>query len=99
MKAIKIISLLFFVASMNVSCSGHASQNENTSVKKADDVQVYYFHTSRRCATCRTVEAESKKAVKELYGDKVSFAAYNLEEADGEKKAKNWVYPDRHYSL
>lgn len=87
MKAIKLISLLLVMASLSISCAGQASNNENASVKKADDVQVYYFHNARRCATCMAVEAESKKAVEELYGDKVAFAVYNLEEEKGEEKA------------
>lgn len=87
MNTIKIFSLLILVASMSVSCSGQTSKNETSSVKKADDVQVYYFHNARRCATCKAVEAESKKAVEALYGDTVSFASYNLEEAEGEQKA------------
>ena len=88
MRTIKMISFVCLIAGMSVSCTGQASKNENTSVKKADDVQAYYFHTSRRCATCKAVEAESKKAIEELYGDKVPFAAYNLEEAEGEQKAE-----------
>jgi hypothetical protein len=87
MKTIKLISLLFVMVSMSVSCTGQIDKNENTSVKKADDVQVYYFHNARRCATCKAVESESKKAVEELYGDKVPFVAYNLEEEKGEQKA------------
>ncbi len=88
MKTIKMISLLFIVASVSISCSGQTGNNKNPSVKKADDVQVYYFHNARRCATCKAVEAESKKAVVELYGSKVPFVAYNLEEDEGEQKAK-----------
>lgn len=89
MKAIKIITLFIFIAGMNASCSAQSSSNdENLSAKKADDVQVYYFHYARRCITCRNVEEESKKAVEELYGDKVKFATYNLEKPQGEKKGK-----------
>ncbi|MCF8233698.1 MAG: nitrophenyl compound nitroreductase subunit ArsF family protein [Bacteroidales bacterium] len=88
MKTVKIISLLFVLAGMNFSCAGQSDQNQNTRVKKADDVQVYYFHNERRCATCKAVESESKEAVEELYGDKVTFYAYNLEETEGEQKAE-----------
>lgn len=88
MKTIKILSLVFLVAGMSASCSGQGNeQNKLASVKKADDVQVYYFHYSRRCATCKAVESESKMAVHELYGDKVGFLAYNLDEAEGKQKA------------
>lgn len=87
MKTFKIISLLLLVASMNGSCTGKTTTGETSPVQDTDDVHVYYFHNARRCATCKAVEAESKKAVEELYGDTVSFASYNLEEADGEQKA------------
>ena len=32
-------------------------------------------------------ESKTQEAVKEFYGDKVTFAAYNLETAEGEQKA------------
>src|SRR6056297_347646 len=87
MKTFKMIAFLLLVASMNGSCSGKSTQHENTSVQQTDEVHVYYFHNARRCATCKAVETESKKAVETLYGDTVSFASYNLEEAEGEQKA------------
>ncbi|MDZ7742147.1 MAG: nitrophenyl compound nitroreductase subunit ArsF family protein [Bacteroidota bacterium] len=86
MRTIKIITLFIFIAGMNASCSAQSSKNdESPSAKKADDVQVYYFHYARRCASCRTVEKESKKAVEELYGDKVSFSNVNLDTPEGEQ--------------
>lgn len=51
------------------------SQN-NSSAK----IEAYYFHNATRCTTCKTVEAEAKADLKELYGDKVTFQALNLEE-------------------
>ncbi len=51
-------------------------------------VQAYYFHNQVRCETCRTVEAEAKQDLKELYGDKVSFQALNLEEKATQELAK-----------
>lgn len=47
MKSIKIISVLFLIASMNMSCSCKDMKDENTSVNKAAGVQVYYFHLAR----------------------------------------------------
>lgn len=43
-------------------------------------IEAYYFHNATRCTTCKTVEAEAKADLKELYGDKVTFKALNLEE-------------------
>lgn len=51
-------------------------------------VQAYYFHNATRCVTCKTVEAEAKTDLKELYGDKVSFQALNLEEKSTQELAK-----------
>lgn len=51
-------------------------------------VQAYYFHNQVRCETCRTVEAEAKQNLKELYGDKVSFQALNLEDKAAQEIAK-----------
>ncbi|MDD2797734.1 MAG: nitrophenyl compound nitroreductase subunit ArsF family protein [Bacteroidales bacterium] len=51
-------------------------------------VQVYYSHFSARCVTCKAVEAEAKKDLAELYGNKVSFQSLNLDEASNEALAK-----------
>ncbi len=88
MKLFKIVSLAFLMAGMGASCSGQGNNEQDTSVTKTGEVQVYYFHLTRRCVTCKTVQKESKKAVEALYGDKVSFTDYNLEKAEGKKKAE-----------
>ncbi len=51
-------------------------------------VEVYYFHNTSRCITCKTVEAEAKLDVETLYPDFVktgdlSFTSLNLEEEKG----------------
>ena len=61
---------------------------ENIKLTKADKVEVFYFHFTRRCITCQNVENVSKEAVAELYGDKVNFTGYNLDEPEGEKKGE-----------
>ena len=83
-------ALFFFLAAGIVfSCNAQGSRDDDhTQVKQTDQVLVYYFHMSRRCATCKAVENVSKQAVQEMSSDKVSFEAYNLEEPEGEKKAK-----------
>ncbi|MBN1116187.1 MAG: hypothetical protein JXA77_03215 [Bacteroidales bacterium] len=88
MKTIKVLLLAVMALSMNISCSAQTNKNVETKVSKTDKVQVYYFHYSRRCATCNAVESVSKDAIAELYGEKVSFAGYNLDEKAGEEKGK-----------
>ena len=64
------------------------TRNPLPPVTKSGDVEVYYFHMTTRCVTCKTVEAEARKNVEMLYADqvksgKISFTALNLEEATG----------------
>jgi hypothetical protein len=68
MKTIKSILVLLFLAP--------AFAFSQTSTK----IEAYYFHNKTRCTTCKTVEAEAKADLKELYGEKVTFQALNLEE-------------------
>ncbi len=43
-------------------------------------VQVYYFHGTRRCATCKAVEEVAKEAVAQNFSDQVGFLSVNSEE-------------------
>lgn len=89
MKIIKLLLLTVLATAMNISCSAQTKKDEKpATVSKADKVEVYYFHYTRRCATCNAVESVSKEAIAELYGDKVIFKDYNLDEEIGEEKGK-----------
>lgn len=43
------------------------------------DVCVYYFHATRRCATCQAVEKVTKETLKKHFGDKVKFVSIDRE--------------------
>ena len=64
---------------------GVSQENTAAKVKQSNPVEVYYFHLSRRCMTCQTVEKVAEEAVKENFskelerGD-VVFKSVNLEE-------------------
>jgi hypothetical protein len=77
MKAQKVILVLMLLAPV-------FAFSQNSSEK----IEAYYFHNTSRCTTCKTVEAEAKTDLKELYGDKVSFQALNLEEKSTDAIAK-----------
>ncbi|MBK5203351.1 MAG: hypothetical protein JJE45_06500 [Prolixibacteraceae bacterium] len=88
-KLISTLSLFLLVGVISVSaqcCKGATGDNSAcTKVtcaenQKSSEVKAYYFHLTRRCATCRAVEAVSKEAIKEYYGDKVTFESINIEE-------------------
>lgn len=52
------------------------------SAKAETTVTAYYFHTSRRCETCKAVEAVSQEAVQEYTKLKVPFSSINIEEQE-----------------
>lgn len=89
MKPIRIILVLALMAGLNLTMKAQTEveKAEKTTIDK-NKVEMYYFHTSRRCATCNAVEDVSKEAVKEYFGDQVKFQAYNLDEKDGKSMAK-----------
>lgn len=83
------IIFLFVVLALgvNASCTLQTKQDKSTAtIAKSDHVEVYYFHFTRRCATCNAVEQVSKEALTELYGKEVTFTSYNLDEDDGKAK-------------
>jgi phage portal protein BeeE len=55
---------------------------------QTEKIQAYYFHNAIRCETCRTVEAEAKADLQELYGNKVNFKALNLEDKSTQELAE-----------
>jgi len=87
MKTLPFLAILSLF--LNCSCSGQSNvDSEKVSISQESDIEVYYFHYTRRCVTCQAVETVSSEAVNELYGDRVPFAGYNLDETDGKEKAQ-----------
>lgn len=90
-KLITTLSLIFVLGILTASaqcCGNHATeskQSKTTAVKTNDasSVKAYYFHATRRCATCNAVEEVTKQALKEYYGDKIEFSSINREEEKG----------------
>ena len=73
---------------VGISCNAQTNQKPFPAISQNSSVEVYYFHMTMRCVTCKTVEAEARKNVEMLYADQVkegriSFTALNLEEATG----------------
>jgi hypothetical protein len=71
-----------------VSCNAQPEKRQIVSASTGNDFEVYYFHRTARCVTCKTVEAEARKNVEMLYAEqvktgKISFTSLNLEEATG----------------
>lgn len=89
MKTLQIFLVGIMAFSMNISSSAQSDKkNEVTIVTESDKVEVYYFHYTRRCVTCKSLEDGTKNAIADLYGNKVKFAHYNLNELAGDAKGK-----------
>ena len=87
MKKTFLISIAL-ITLISISCNSQTNQKPVASVTKSGNVEVYYFHNTVRCITCKTVEAEARRNVDMLYADKaksgnISFTSLNLEEATG----------------
>jgi hypothetical protein len=85
-------AVFFLILTSSCDARTTAQQEENVQVQ-AERIDVYYFHFSRRCVTCKTVEAEAKNAVETLYPElyrdnEVTFQSINLDEETGRKLAK-----------
>ena len=89
MKTAKLLSALVLLFGMMTACSEQKVQNaEVATIENDGSVEVYYFHNARRCATCEAVEAQSKAALQEMYGNDVKLSVYNLEDKEGAGKAE-----------
>ena len=89
MKQITLFSFALLLILGNWSCNAQANKKAEANTTVSAKVEVYYFHFTRRCATCLSVEENAKKAVESLYADKVkkgeySFKGINLDD-DGSK--------------
>lgn len=89
-----LFSILVIILGTVFSATAQTSdQNQETEAVSEKQIEVYYFHYSRRCATCVAVETESEKAVNELYPEKVKsgeivFLSIDLEEEKNEALAE-----------
>lgn len=87
----RILILLTLVSFLGFSCKQQPQQNQLTQTPVAvsgNDIEVFYFHMTTRCVTCRTIESEARKNVEMLYpaefnSGKVNFTALNIEEEPG----------------
>ena len=84
---IKITNILFALIFTVSAIACNSSQNNKNLAKdddttKVEKVEVYYFHGTRRCATCIAVEEVSSELVKDKYGDNpnVKFTEINIDE-------------------
>lgn len=79
MKKIQILSISIVLLMSSFICIAQTTK-KGTANSTANKVEAYYFHNTSRCVTCKTVEAETKADLENLYGTQVTFISLNLEE-------------------
>jgi len=87
MKQITLLAITLVIVLCSISCNGQVNKKEVAQTISSSKVRVYYFHFTRRCATCMAVEENARKAVESLYPNEIksgeySFTALNLDEAN-----------------
>jgi len=85
MKRITFFISLVAVILLGLSCTGKGNKKEVSTAISAQGINVYYFHFTRRCATCMAVEENNRKAFEALYQNEIkageySFSSLNLDE-------------------
>lgn len=94
MKHLNFIVLIMFSATLLFSCNTQTSESKTAENAFSEDVQIYYFHNTKRCATCNAVENETKLVLELFYAEKIQsgsieFTSLNLEEDEGKKMAQS----------
>ena len=97
-RVIALFTLIFAIGifTTNAQCCNKTAQAGNSAETLAlaeegneSAVKAYYFHTSRRCVTCKTVEKVSAESLQELYGNKIQLKSVNLDNKENEELAKS----------
>lgn len=88
-----MIRIFLFAVMMVAGTAGSAFSQDPVNkaiASQEQDVKVLYFHLTRRCATCLAVENVSQSYIEKIYGDRVIFEAYNLDNNDAKEIAKKY---------
>lgn len=85
---LSILALLITTISCN-SVNGK-EEKKDSEIIQTEKVEAFYFHATRRCATCEAVEKVAKGYIEENYTDKVSFVSINREEEENAKLVEKY---------
>jgi predicted membrane-bound dolichyl-phosphate-mannose-protein mannosyltransferase len=86
MKRGLFIGLVLIMSLSGISCNSQVKKDkENIVAEVSGNVEVYYFHYTRRCATCENVEDNTKLAIeninkKRVGGDAIVYHVLNLDD-------------------
>lgn len=93
MNILKSSLLIVFTALSVHACNTQSKESSKSENVLSEDVQIYYFHNTVRCATCNAVEDETRLTLEMFYKEKLEtgtlgFISLNLEEEEGKNMAE-----------
>jgi hypothetical protein len=93
-----ILIPLFFLGAV-ITCQSQTvvSDGEEKVVDKAV-IEVYYFHNTRRCATCQAVESVTKNTLEESYAKQMETGEITFQSLDIEDDKNEPVARELHVS-
>ena len=77
------------------SCSGNAQNNDQSTEKVENIIQVIDFHSTNRCMTCNAIEKQSRETIEnnfknELGAGTIIFKTVNIDEEANHKLAEEF---------
>lgn len=93
MKKLFFLSFALVLILGGVSCNAQSAKKQEAKSITAGNVEVYYFHFTRRCMTCNAVEMEAKKSLDAMYSKllksgRITFKSINLDDATSKTAAE-----------
>ena len=81
MKSVILNLSILVLLVISFSCNSVNNKEEKSEVINTgnEKVEAFYFHATRRCATCEAVEGVAKAYIEENYTNEVSFILINRE--------------------
>ena len=80
---------------MLVSCNGNAQNKATDTQLKANTIEVFDFHTTNRCVTCKAIESNTQYTLETFFADelkegKITFKVVNIDEDENYELAKKF---------
>jgi hypothetical protein len=94
MRSFQIFIAVILLSGTVSLCQAQTENNgKEQSVADTDKIEVYYFHNTRRCETCKAVEAVTRKTLEENFAQQmkagdITFQSLNIEDEENEPLAR-----------
>jgi hypothetical protein len=94
MRSFQIFIAVILLSGTSSLCQAQTeNKGKEPSVADTDKIEVYYFHNTRRCETCKAVEAVTRKTLEENFAQQmkageITFQSLNIEDEENEPLAR-----------